>query len=96
MIKIENWQGYNIRYEELSDEEKEALIEICKEDPIIFIEKVCGILLLEYQKEYIRRVFREIRKRNHMADITSHYIGKPVSLKGHYGEQVIVEEWFND
>lgn len=76
-----------IRYEELSYEEKESLIELCKEDPVIFLERVCGISsLYEYQKEYIRRVFREIQKQKYMADVTTHYLGKPVSLKEPYRE----------
>ena len=68
-----------IGYEELSDEEKEAVIELCKEDPVMFMERVCGISLLEYQREYIRRVYRDIQKQKSMDDnITAQYLGKPV------------------
>ena len=68
-----------IRYEELSDEEKEAVIELYKEDPVMFMERVCGISLLEYQREYIRRVYRDIQKQKSMDDnITAQYLGKPV------------------
>lgn len=68
-----------IRYEELSDEEKEAVIELYKEDPVMFMERVCDISLLEYQREYIRRVYRDIQKQKSMDDnITAQYLGKPV------------------
>ena len=68
-----------IRYEELSDEEKEAVIELYKEDPVMFMERVCNISLLEYQREYIRRVYRDIQKQKSMDDnITAQYLGKPV------------------
>lgn len=68
-----------IRYEDLSDEEKEAVIELYKEDPVMFIERVCGISLLEYQREYIRRVYRDIQKQKSMDVITTaHYLGEPV------------------
>ena len=50
------------KYEDLSEEEKQALIETCKEDPVIFIETVLGHELFNYQKVYVREVFKSCRK----------------------------------
>ena len=54
----------NKNYDELSIEEKEALIELCKDDPAMFIETVLDIKLLEYQKIYVRETFKAIKKQD--------------------------------
>ena len=46
----------------LSEEAKTALIDNCKEDPVVFIETVCGIELLEYQKFIVRETFKALEK----------------------------------
>ena len=51
-----------IEWNNLSKEEKEALIDTCKEDPVVFIETVCGVELLEYQKVIVRETFKRLRK----------------------------------
>ena len=50
-------------YEDLSIEEKRALIEACKEDPVIFLETILKTELLEYQKVYVREVFKALKSR---------------------------------
>ena len=42
------------QYKDLSKEEKQTLIETCKEDPVIFIETVLEHKLFNYQKVYKR------------------------------------------
>ena len=54
----------NKNYDELSSEEKEASIELCKDDPATFIETVLGIELLEYQKVYVRETFEVLKKQD--------------------------------
>lgn len=49
-------------YDSLSEEEKKAFVELCKEDPAVFIERVVGINLKEYQKVYIRETFKKLLK----------------------------------
>lgn len=49
-------------YDSLSKEEKKAFVELCKEDPVIFVERVVGIKLKEYQKVYIRETFKRLLK----------------------------------
>ena len=51
-----------IEYNNLSNEEKAALLDICKEDPVVFIETVCGVELLEYQKIVLRETFKNLNK----------------------------------
>ena len=51
-------------YEDLSIEEKQTLIEICKEDPVIFLETVLGMELLEWQKVYVRETFKALKKQD--------------------------------
>ena len=60
------------KYEDLSEEEKQALIETCKEDPVIFIETVLGHELFDYQKVYIREVFKACRKLEEPDSLTKH------------------------
>ena len=55
-----------IEWYSLSDEEKAALIEMCKEDPVVFIETVCGMELLEYQKVFMRETFKALRKQDRL------------------------------
>ena len=55
-----------IEWYSLSDEEKAALIEMCKEDPVIFIETVCGMELLEYQKIIVRETFKTLKKQDRL------------------------------
>lgn len=55
-----------IEWYSLSDEEKAALIEMCKEDPVVFIETVCGMELLEYQKIIVRGTFKALRKQDRL------------------------------
>ena len=55
-----------IEWYSLSDEEKAALIEMCKEDPVVFIETVCGVELLEYQKVFMRETFKALRKQDRL------------------------------
>lgn len=47
----------------LSEEEKIAFIELCKEDPVLFIEKFLNITMLEYQKVYVREVFKKLSEK---------------------------------
>lgn len=70
----------NKNYDELSVEEKEALIDICKEDPVIFIETVLGLKLLEYQKVYVRETFKALNKQNKF-DWKHQYFGEPYKCK---------------
>ena len=56
----------SIDWNSLSDEEKAALIEMCKEDPVVFIETVCGMELLEYQKIIVRGTFKALRKQDRL------------------------------
>ena len=65
----------NKNYDELSSEEKEALIELCKDDPATFIEIVLGIELLEYQKVYVRETF-EVLKKQDKFDWRARYFGE--------------------
>lgn len=53
-----------IEWNNLSEEEKKALLDSCKEDPVVFIETVCGIDLMEYQKTLIREVFKNLKKQD--------------------------------
>lgn len=55
-----------IEWNSLSDEEKAALIEMCKEDPVVFIETVCGMELMEYQKIIVRGTFKALRKQDRL------------------------------
>ena len=55
-----------IEWNNLSEEEKTALIDICKEDPVVFIETVCGMELLEYQKIIVRGTFKALRKQDRL------------------------------
>lgn len=55
-----------IEWYNLSDEEKAALVEMCKEDPVVFIETVCGVELLEYQKVFMRETFKALRKQDRL------------------------------
>ena len=55
-----------IEWYSLSDEKKAALIEMCKEDPEVFIETVCGVELLEYQKVFMRETFKALRKQDRL------------------------------
>ena len=55
-----------IEWYSLSDEKKAALIEMCKEDPVVFIETVCGVELLEYQKVFMRETFKALRKQDRL------------------------------
>lgn len=70
----------NKNYDELSSEEKEALIELCKDDPATFIETVLGIELLEYQKVYVRETFEALKKQDKF-DWRAHYFGEPYKCK---------------
>ena len=49
-------------YDSLPKEEKKAFVELCKEDPAVFVEQVLGINLKEYQKVYIRETFKRASK----------------------------------
>ena len=49
-------------YDSLSEEEKKAFVELCKEDPVIFVERVVGVELKDYQKVYIRETFKRLQK----------------------------------
>ena len=65
------------RYEDLSEEEKQALIKTCKEDPVIFIETVLERKLFDYQKVYIREMFKAcIKPESH--DFRAKFLNKPV------------------
>ena len=55
-----------IEWYSLSDEEKAALIEMCKEDPVVFIETVCGMELLECQKIIVRETFKTLKKQDRL------------------------------
>ena len=55
-----------IEWHNLSEEEKKALLDSCKEDPVVFIETVCGIDLMEYQKKFIREVFKNLKKQGNV------------------------------
>lgn len=55
-----------IDWNSLSEEEKTALIDICKEDPVVFIETVCGMELLECQKIIVRGTFKALRKQDRL------------------------------
>ena len=55
-----------IEWYSLSDEKKAALIEMCKEDPVVFIETVCCVELLEYQKVFMRETFKALRKQDRL------------------------------
>lgn len=70
----------NKNYDELSIEEKEALIDICKEDPVIFFETVLKLKLLESQKVYIREIFKSLNKQNNL-DFGQQYFGEPYKCK---------------
>ena len=39
---------------------------MCKEDPVVFIETVCGMELLEYQKIIVRGAFTALRKQDRL------------------------------
>lgn len=67
-------------YNNLSEEEKRALIELCKEDPVIFIETVCNIKLFEYQKKFIHKILNEYKNRD-KPDFRRELLGKPVYSK---------------
>ena len=60
------------KYEDLSEEEKQTLIETCKEDPVIFIETILGHELFTYQKVYVREVFKACRKLEEPDFLTKH------------------------
>lgn len=49
-------------YDSLSKEEKKAFVELCKEDPAVFVERVVVVKLKEYQKVYIRETFKRLLK----------------------------------
>ena len=68
------------KYDELYLEEKEALIELCKEDPAAFIETALGIELLEFQKVYIRKTFEALKKQD-KPDWRPQYLGEPYKCK---------------
>lgn len=63
-----------IEYNNLSNEEKAALLDICKEDPVVFIETICGVELLEYQKIILRETFKNLKKPDR-SEIRSKYLG---------------------
>ena len=65
------------RYEDLSKEEKQTLIETCKEDPVIFIETVLEHKLFDYQKVYIREMFKACIKPE-APDFRAKCLNKPV------------------
>ena len=65
------------KYEDLSEEEKQALIETCKEDPVIFIETILGHKLFTYQKVYVREVFKALKKQDE-PDFRVQCLNKPV------------------
>lgn len=69
------------KYDELSEEEKQALIETCKEDPVIFIETVLGHELFTYQKVYVREVFKALKKQDEPDFMTKH-LNMPVETLG--------------
>ena len=62
-----------IEWNNLSEEAKKALLDTCKEDPVVFIETVCGIDLMEYQKTIIREVFKNLKKQDSDASIWKKY-----------------------
>ena len=66
-----------IEYNNLSNEEKAALLDICKEDPVVFIETVCGVELLEYQKVVLRETFKNLKKPDR-SELRTKYLGCPV------------------
>ena len=65
------------RYEDLSEKEKQALIETCKDDPVIFIETVLEHKLFDYQKVYIREIFKACGKPE-APDFITKCFNKPV------------------
>lgn len=67
-------------YNELSNEEKEALINICKEDPANFVEAVLDIKIPDHKKIYIREVFRSFIRPD-KKDFRTQYFGEPVSVR---------------
>lgn len=69
------------KYEDLSEEEKQALIETCKEDPVIFLETVLGHKLFNYQKVYVREVFKALKKQDE-PDFRMQCLNKPVKPLG--------------
>lgn len=69
------------KYEDLSEEEKQALIETCKEDPVIFIETILGHKLFTYQKVYVREVFKALKKQDE-PDFRVQCLNKPVESLG--------------
>lgn len=38
------------------------MIDMCKEDPVVFIETVCGIKMMEYQKVLARETFKTLKR----------------------------------
>lgn len=67
-------------YNELSNEEKEALINICKEDPANFVEAVLDIEIPDHKKIYIREVFRSFIYPD-KKDFSHQYFGEPIRCK---------------
>lgn len=55
--------GYDV---EVGDGRISKLIDIyvAKEDPVLFVEKVCGLELLEYQKVLLRQMCEKEEKKN--------------------------------
>ena len=72
-----------IEWYNLSDEEKAALIEMCKEDPVVFIETVCGVELLECQKVLVRETFKAL-KRPDKSKLRTKYLCEP-------GERTVID-----
>lgn len=54
----------NKKYDELSNEEKMALIEICKKDFIIFVETILNVELTDAQKILLREIYKSSKKQD--------------------------------
>ena len=76
--KKKRW--FDTSYKDLSEEERSSLIDICKEDPVIFLEYVLDIKLLDYQKLYVREVFKACRKQDKQ-DFRMQILGEPNKCK---------------
>lgn len=65
-----------------------AFVELCEEDPVMFLEKFLNIELLGYQKVYIREVFKSLKEKQNADMWMRIFQQEPINPKCGYCKDV--------